>query len=78
MAMGTHPCWGGLYHEEGFLGAESLAGNALLPRQGEIVPDLLDAATLFPVHSMEHERSAAAYPVRRKHCVTGALIVSCT
>jgi transcriptional regulator with XRE-family HTH domain len=76
LAMGTPPWRADLHHEECFLGAESLAGSAVSSQHGEMVPDLLDASALLPVHPMEHERSAAAFPVMREGSIAGALIVS--
>lgn len=76
ISMGTAPWRGDLHHREGFLGAESLAGYAVSSRHGEMVPDLLDSATLIPIHAHEHERSAAAYPIMREGSIAGALIVS--
>jgi hypothetical protein len=75
VAIGTPPWRGDLHHKERFLGAESLAGYACSSRHGEMVPDLRDT-TLVPVHPMEHERSAVAYPIMRERCLAGALIVS--
>jgi transcriptional regulator with XRE-family HTH domain len=76
LAMGTPPWREDLHHEECFLGAESLAGSAVASRHGEMVPRLLDATALLPVHPTEHERSSAAYPIMREGSIAGALIVS--
>lgn len=78
VAMGTSPWRGDLHHKEYFLGAESLAGYAVSSRHGEMVPDLQNERALVPFHPMEHERSAAAYPIIRENCIAGALIVSST
>lgn len=74
---GTPPWRGDLHTKDCFLGAESLAGYAVMQRHGIMVPDLSNSDIIAPVHWMEYEMSCAAYPILREGCIAGALIVSC-
>jgi GAF domain-containing protein len=74
---GTPPWRGDLHTKDYFLGAESLAGCAVMQRHGIMVPDLSKSDIIAPVHWMEYEMSCAAYPILREGCIAGALIVSC-
>jgi hypothetical protein len=73
--QGTPPWRRDFHTRHYFLGAESLAGYAVMHRHGVMVPDEGDAVA--PVHWMEHERSCAAYPILREGHIAGALICSC-
>jgi GAF domain len=74
-ARGTSPWRGDLHIREYFLGAESLTGYAVMQRHGVMVPDARDDS-IAPVHWMEHEMSATAYPILREGGIAGALVVS--
>ena len=74
---GTSPWRGDLHIKDYFLGAESLAGYAVMRRHGFMLPDLCKNDIVAPMHWMEHEMSCAAYPILGEGCVAGALIVSC-
>ncbi len=74
--QGTPPWRRDLHIKDGFLGAESLAGYAVIHRHGMMVPDRNATGMVAPVWR-EHENSCAAYPILREGCIAGALIVSC-
>jgi len=76
VGRGTPPWRADLHTEDGFFGAESLAGAAVMERHGLMIPDLLDTLVLAPPQRNEHERSAAAFPIMRQGSITGALVVS--
>jgi transcriptional regulator with XRE-family HTH domain len=73
---GTPPWRGDLHIKDWFLGAESLAGYAVMQRHGVMVSDRSNSGIVMPAHWMEHEMSCAAYPILREGCIAGALIVS--
>jgi hypothetical protein len=75
--QGTPPWRQDFHLLEGFLGAESLAGAAVMKRHGVMVPDLLDSSGAPTSEPMDHEQSAAAYPLLREGAIAGALLVSC-
>jgi hypothetical protein len=77
VGQGTPPWRRDFHTRHYFLGAESLAGSAVMHRHGVMVPDQSTGDLVAPVHWMEHERSCAAYPILREGCLAGALIVSC-
>ena len=77
IGIGIAPWRCDLHTQELFIGAESMAGYALTKRRGIMVPNLNDRqGFLPPVHRMEHEQSAAAYPGLLPDNVGGVLIVS--
>ncbi len=75
--QGTPPWRQDFHLLEGFLGAESLAGAAVMRHHGVMVPDLLDSSIAPPVEPMDQEQSAAAYPLLREGAIAGALLVCC-
>lgn len=61
-----------------FLGAESLAGQAVIRQRAQNIPSRAENNDLFPAQWVEGEESAAAYPIQRGGKFAGALVVSCT
>lgn len=76
VSRGTPPWRADLHTQDGFFGAESLAGIAVMHHHGLMLPDVLDTMVIAPPQSNDHERSAAAYPIMREGSVAGALVVS--
>lgn len=61
-----------------FLGAESLAGSAVMNRRPLVIENREERGNLYPAHWVEWEESAAAYPITLAGAVAGCLLVSCT
>jgi hypothetical protein len=73
---GTPPWRGDLHAKAHFLGAESLAGYAVMQRHGMMVPDRNSSESVAPVQWIRYEMSCAAFPIMREGSIAGALIVS--
>lgn len=74
---GTAPWRTDFHAKEYFLGAESVAGYAVMNRHSIMIPDLRDSHLIFPLYHQEHECSCAAFPIMRTGAIAGALVVSC-
>ena len=74
---GTAPWRTDFHIKDYFLGAESMAGYAVMNRHSIMIPDLRDSHLIFPLYCQEHEQSCAAVPIMREGKVAGALVVSC-
>jgi len=61
-----------------FLGAESLAGQAVIKQREQIIPSRAENSGLFPAQWVDGEESAVAYPIKREGKFAGAFVVSCT
>lgn len=61
-----------------FLGAESLAGQAVIKQREQSIPSREENNGLFPAQWVEGEESAVAYPIKREGKFAGAFVVSCT
>jgi len=61
-----------------FLGAESLAGQAVIRQRQQIIQSREENNGLFPAQWVDGEESAIAYPIKRGGKFAGALVVSCT
>ena len=84
VGMGTAPWQNFLHEKDYFLGLNSLAGNVVVTRRGRAVSNLAHQP-LAPSPFIEHEQSAAAFPIMNitegpspEMAVAGALVVSCT
>jgi hypothetical protein len=75
-SLGTPPWRRDLHTQDTFLGAESLAGYAVMRRHGIMIPDAAAKELAAPIHRMENELSCTAFPIMREGCIAGALIVS--
>lgn len=73
---GTPPWQRDLGQETIFLGAESLAGAAVMHCRQVMIPNRESNQTLFPAHWLEYEQSAAAYPLTHKAKIAGCVLVS--
>lgn len=73
--IGTPPWRRDLEQKPILLGAESLAGYALMQFRRVIVPNRADP-TRLPVHWTEHEQSAVAIPIARHARLCGCLLAS--
>lgn len=72
---GTPPWKRDLEQQTILLGAESLAGYALMQFHPVIVPNRIDP-TRVPVHWTEHEQSALAIPIARHARLCGCLLAA--
>lgn len=84
VGMGSSPWRGDLHMKDYFLGLDSLAGYVVTTRRGDMVPDLTQPSFRTPAPFLDHERSAAAFPIMRvangpsaEMTIAGALIASC-
>ncbi len=85
VGMGTPPWQSFLHEKDYFLGLNSLAGNVVVTRRGKEISDLAQSPAFAPAPFIEHERSAAAFPIMHtiegsspEMAVAGAIIASCT
>ncbi len=76
--LGTPPWNGDLEQKSMFLGAESLAGFVVTSCRSAVIQNIDEDKTLLPAHHVEHEKSAAAYPIMFAGRVAGCLLVSST
>jgi transcriptional regulator with XRE-family HTH domain len=77
-SLGTPPWRRDLHTQDTFLGAESLAGYAVMRRHGIMIPDSREKELVAPIHHEENKLSCTAFPIMREGCIAGALIVSST
>jgi hypothetical protein len=78
VGLGTPPWVGNLEQNAMFLGAESLAGNVVTLYRPGIIQNLDDEHNLMPATRVEHEKSAAIYPILYAGRIAGVLLVSST
>jgi hypothetical protein len=76
VGLGTPPWVGNLEQKAMFLGAESLAGNAVTQCRPAIIQNLDEQHTLMPRVLTEYEKSAAIYPILYAGRIAGVLLVS--
>jgi hypothetical protein len=74
----THPWKPNLELKAIFLGAESLAGQAVVRQREQNIPSKAENKGIIPAQWVEGEESAAAYPIIRGGKIAGALVVSCS
>ena len=78
LGMGTGPWDGDLTQKGMLLGAESLAGYAIISHRPVSIQNLKEQQSPFPAQAMKFEVSAAAYPLMRSGRIAGCLLVSST
>ncbi len=78
VGLGTPPWVGNLEQNAMFLGAESLAGSVVTLYRPGIIQNLDDEHNLMPAARVEHEKSAAIYPILYAGRIAGVLLVSST
>lgn len=78
VGLGTPPWATNLEHKGLFLGAESLAGYAVTSCHYLALQNVEESHSLIPVSHVEHEKSAAIYPILYTGRVAGCLTVSST
>ncbi|MEO8970742.1 MAG: hypothetical protein ABI406_03970 [Ktedonobacteraceae bacterium] len=61
-----------------FLGAESMAGFAVMHQRPLIIENREEDNSIYPAHWIEWEESAAAYPITHSGMIAGSLLVSST
>lgn len=61
-----------------FLGAESMAGFAVMHQRPVIIENREERNNIYPAHWIEWEESAAAYPITFAGMIAGSLLVSST
>lgn len=61
-----------------FLGAESMAGFAVMHQRPLIIENREERSNIYPAHWIEWEESAAAYPIMHAGMIAGSLVVSGT
>lgn len=61
-----------------FLGAESMAGFAVMHQRPLIIESREERSNIYPAHWIEWEESAAAYPITYNGGIAGSLLVSST
>lgn len=84
VGIGTPP-WREDFHEKDFfLGIETLAGQAVNTRRGQMIPNFAHGSPLSVAPRLEHERCAASFPIMHvtpgptpEMSIAGALVVSC-
>jgi hypothetical protein len=76
VGLGTGPWAGNLEQHAMFLGAESLAGNVVTLGRPGIIPDIEKEPPITPYTLVEHEKSAAIYPILYAGRIAGVLLVS--
>lgn len=73
------PSWQSqIAHLKQLLGAESLAGHALITKHPIIIQNSAEIERIFPVHVFEGEESAVAYPILLADRTAGCLYVAST
>lgn len=75
-SLGSPPWRRDLHTQDTFLGAESLAGYAVMRRHGIMIPDSREKELVAPIHHEEDKLSCVTFPIMREGCSAGALIVS--
>ncbi len=78
VGLGTPPWTGNLEQKAMFLGAESLAGNVVTLCRPGIIENLDEEHNLMPASRVEHEKSAAIYPILYAGRIAGVFLVSST
>ncbi len=78
VGLGTYPWTGNLEQQAMFLGAESLAGNVVTLCRPGIIENLDEEHNLMPASRVEHEKSAAIYPILYAGRIAGVLLISST
>ncbi|HEX6556442.1 MAG TPA: GAF domain-containing protein [Ktedonobacteraceae bacterium] len=78
VGFGTHPWSGDLEQRAMFLGAESLCGYVTTLCRPAANQNVDDKQNLTPAHRVEHEKSAAVYPILFAGRIAGCLLVSST
>src|SRR5579863_7218793 len=78
LGRGTPPWARELQQRTLFLGAESLAGYAVIMGQSVAIQTHAEGQSRFPARWVEREESAAAHPIRRAGRIAGCLLFSCT
>lgn len=77
IGRGTPPWSLNLEQQALFLGAESLAGYAVISCRSIVIQNASEHGH-FPAHWLDLEESAAAYPIMRLHTIVGCLVASST
>ena len=75
VGLGTSPWPSNLEHMAMFLGAASLAGNAVTLCRPQVVQDLAES-NITPLLRSEHEKSVAIYPILFAGRIAGVFLVS--
>jgi hypothetical protein len=78
VGQGTFPWSGNLEQQAMFLGAESLAGNAVTLCRSSIIENLDEEHNLMAASRVEFEKSAAIYPILYAGRIAGVLSISST
>jgi transcriptional regulator with XRE-family HTH domain len=78
IGLGTYPWSGNLEQQAMFLGAESLAGNAVTLCRSSIIENLDEEHNLTPASRVKEEKSAAIYPILYAGRIAGVLSISST
>lgn len=78
VGLGTYPWTSNLEQQAMFLGAESLAGNVVTLCRPGIIENLDEEHNLMPASRVEHEKSAAIYPILYAGRIAGVLLISST
>jgi hypothetical protein len=78
VGLGTPPWSGNLEQMAMFLGAESLAGHVVTLCRPGIIQNLDEEHSIMPTTRVEHEKSAAIYPILFAGRISGVLLVSST
>lgn len=78
VGFGTHPWSGDLEQRAMFLGAESLCGYVATLCRPAANQNVDDKQNLIPAHKVDHEKSAAVYPILFAGRIAGCLLVSST
>lgn len=76
VGLGTPPWSGNLEQTAMFLGAESLAGHVLTLCRPGIIQNLDEEYSIMPASRVEHEKSAAIYPILYEGRIAGVLLLS--
>jgi hypothetical protein len=76
VGLGTPPWVGNLEQQAMFLGAESLAGNVITLCRPGIIQNLDEEHNLMPAQRVEHEKSAAIFPILYAGRIAGVFLVS--
>jgi hypothetical protein len=78
VGLGTYPWSGNLEQTAMFLGAESLAGQAVTLCRPGVLQDIDEENALSPTSRMDFEKSEAVYPILYAGRIGGVLLVSST
>ncbi len=78
VGLGSHPWSGNLEQTAMFLGAESLAGHVVTLCRPGIIQNLDEEHNIMPASRVDHEKSAAIYPILYAGRIAGVLLVSST